>query len=75
MRLNTLSLEQSVNKKEMQQILTLSWLKLQIQVHVQKKEKILTLSWLRLQVQVPWSASLAAATSSLHSLLFPEQNL
>ena len=39
MRLNTLSLEQSVNKKEMQQILTLSWLKLQIQVHVQKKQK------------------------------------
>ena len=41
-----------------------------------KKEiqQILTLSWLRLQVHVPWSASLAAATSSLHSLLFPEKN-
>ena len=39
MRLNTLSLEQSVNKKEIQHILTLSWLRLQIQVHVQKKQK------------------------------------
>ena len=34
---------------------------------------MLTLSWLRLQVQVPWSASVAADTSSLHSLLFPEK--